>query len=81
MRVHVINGPRPSLAFPILYHFQPKPEGEAWGCGYTVPRYLPCIMLSITLTIWGGLWAGGTEFVVECITRDRVGHVEINQLY
>ena len=81
MRLHVINGPRPSSssAFPILYHCQHKLKGGAWQWGYTVSRYLSCIMVSITLTIWGGSWAGGTESVT-WINRDWVSHEEIHQL-
>jgi len=68
-----------SLAFPILYYCQHKLNGEAREWGYTVSRYLSCIMVSITLTVWGGPWAGGTESI-GYITRDRVSHVEIHQL-
>ena len=77
MRLHVING-----AFPGSLHFislSTQTEGEASEWGYTVPRYLSYIMVSITLTIWGGSWAGGTESVM-WITRDWVGHVEVHQL-
>ena len=73
------SGPWSSPDLPILYHCQHNLKGEARDWGYTVSRYLSWIMASITLTIWGGSWAGGTELVT-WITRDWVGHVEIHQL-
>ena len=77
MRLHVINGA--FLSSPHFISLSTQTEGEASEWGYTVPRYLSYIMVSITLTVWGGSWAGGTESVM-WITRDWVGHIEIHQL-
>ena len=65
----------PSSALPISYHCQHKLKGRPRNEG----TLSSCIMVSITLTVWGGSWAGGTESVM-WITRDWVGHEEIHQV-
>ena len=75
MRLHVING-----AFLGSPHFiSLSTQTERGGLGMRVHCPQICIMVSITLTIGGGSWAGGTESVM-WITRDWVGQVEVHQL-
>jgi len=49
-----------SQAFPGSHHLcqQHKLKEEAREWEYIVSKHLSCIMVSITLTVWGWSWAG-----------------------